>query len=289
MKSSAHRPGSLICRLDRAVLAGVVLGIGGLAACQHKLIYLPSKYPPGQPEAFARSGGSRMDYLTSQGRQTAWFLPAKGVPVPEHVWIVCGGNADLALNYSGIQSEAELTKDAFVLFDYPGYGACGGSPDPDRIRESFQVLGPMITDQCGLPARSLADRGLIFGHSLGAAAGLIAAQEYGIRRAVLISPFTSMMEMGKVILHLPVGFLVTHRFDNRRTMAGLAARGGHVWIFHGEEDRIIPLRMGHQLATESGTAATFTAVKDAGHNDVLNLAWPEVRAAMEAARQEITR
>lgn len=285
MKSSPRRPRSLIYRLFRAALLGVVLGIGGLAACQGRLIYLPSKYPPGVAERFVKSGGVRLDYVTSQGRQTAWLIPAEGGAVPEHVWILCVGNADTALNYDGIQSDAELTKDAFVLFDYPGYGACEGSPNPGRIRESFQNLGPIITERCGLPSGSLADRGLIFGHSLGAAAGLIAAEEYGIKRAVLISPFTSIMEMSQVMLHIPVGFLVTHRFDNHKTLASLVARGGHAWIFHGEEDQIIPFRMGEQLATESAASATFTAVKNAGHNDVLEREWPEVRAAMLAARK----
>lgn len=285
MKFPPRRPRSLIYRLFRAVLVGVVLGIGGMAACQHKLIYLPAKYPQGEVAAFLKSGGQRLDYITSQGKQAAWFIPAEGGAVPEHVWILCVGNADLAMNYSEIQTDSDLAKDAFVLFDYPGYGECEGSPNPDRIRESFKALGPMITERCGLPAGSLADRGLIFGHSLGAAAGLIAAEEYGIERAVLISPFTSTMEMSQVMLHIPVGFLVTHRFDNHKTLASLVARGGHAWIFHGEEDHIIPIRMGRQLATECGASATFTAVKNAGHNDLLALDWPEVRSAMQAARK----
>ncbi|MES2709274.1 MAG: hypothetical protein V4726_21940 [Verrucomicrobiota bacterium] len=285
MKIRSIRRRSLLYRLSRAVVLGVVLGLGGLTACQHKLIYLPAKYPPETVKFFEKSGGTRLEFTTSQGKQTAWFSPAAGGAVPEHVWIVCAGNADLALNYAEIQGEGGFEKDAFVFFDYPGYGGCGGSPNPDRIRESFKALGPMITERAQLPAGALAERGIIFGHSLGAAAGLIAAEEYGIRRAVLISPFTSLMEMTRVVLHAPLGFLVRHRFDNHQTLASLMARGGHAWIFHGDEDRIIPMRMSQELAAESGTGVTFKAVKGAGHNDVLPHGWAEIQSAMEAARK----
>lgn len=283
--SSPVRRRPLIYRLSRAVLLGVVLGLGGMTACQHKLIYLPTKYPPETLKFFGKNGGSRLEFTTSQGKQTAWFSPAREGRTPEHVWIVCAGNADLSLNYAELQDEGGFGKDAFVFFDYPGYGECAGSPNPDRIRESFKALGPLITGRCQLPDGALADRGIIFGHSLGAAAGLIAAEEYGIKRAVLLSPFTSLMEMTKVVLHAPLGFLVRHRFDNHKTLASLVARGGHAWIFHGDEDRIIPIRMSGELAAESGGAATFQPVKGAGHNDMMVHGWTAVQAAMEAARK----
>lgn len=278
---------SLIYRLSRAVLLGLVLGLGGMTACQHKLIYLPTKYPPETLKFFERNGGSRLEFTTSQGKQTAWLSPAKDGKPPERVWIVCAGNADLALTYAELQLQETggFEKDAFVFFDYPGYGECSGSPNPDRIRESFKALGPLITERCQLLAGALADRGIIFGHSLGAAAGLIAAEEYGIRRAVLLSPFTSLMEMTKVVLHAPLGFLVRHRFDNHKTLASLLARGGHAWIFHGDNDRIIPMRMSQELAAESGTGVTFQTVKGAGHNDMMVHGWTAIQAAMEEARK----
>lgn len=270
---------SLLYRLSRAVVVGVVLGLGGLTACQQKLIYMPAKYPPETLRFFGKHGGIALEFTTGQGKQTAWLSPAKEGHPPERVWIVCAGNADLSLNYAELQAEGGFEDDAFVFFDYPGYGECAGSPNPDRIRESLKALGPLITGRCGLPAGALAERGIVFGHSLGAAAGLIAAEEYGIRRAVLLSPFTSLMEMTKVVLHANLGFLVRHRFDNHKTLAGLMARGGHAWIFHGDEDRIIPMHMSQELAAESGSGVTFQTVKGAGHNDMLVNGWTAIQAA----------
>lgn len=284
MQSNSSRR-SLLYRLCRAAVIGAAAGLGGLTACQHKLIYLPSKYEPGVVRSFELAGGQRLEFTTSQGRQTAWLQPAADGAVPEHVWIVCGGNASLALDYSFLHDEPGLKGDAFVYFDYPGYGICEGSPNPDRIRESLDALGPMITERCRLPAGALAERGLVFGHSLGAAVTLMAAEKYGIRRAVLIAPFTSTMEMTRVLFPVSLGWLVTHRFDNHRTLASLMARGGHAWIFHGDSDTVIPVRMGRGLAAESGAGVTFMEVKDAGHNNMLDRAWPDIEAAMKAARK----
>ena len=192
----------------------------------------------------------------------------------------------MALDFAGLPELAGLRQDAFVFFDYPGYGICDGKPHPRTIQESLRAVGPLITERCQLPAGGLATRGIVFGHSLGAAVALMAAEEYGIRRAVLLAPFTSTMDLSRELFKVPLRWLVTHRFDNRAGLASLGQRGGHAWVFHGTDDEVIPLRMARLLTSEAGPTANFEEIPGGRHNNLLESGFRPIGAAMQAARKE---
>lgn len=255
-----------------------------LAIFQARFIYFPEHTPEGTIRAFLTAGGQRLDFRTSQGRQTAWLRPAKRAQPAERLWIVCAGNGSQALDMESLQADSGLADDAFLMVDYPGYGVSEGTPNPATIEENLRGAVPLACAACGIPVADLPARGQVFGHSLGCAAALLAAEHFGIKRAVLLAPFVSTMEMTKVMLHVPLGWLLTHRFDNRARLAALRTRGGHVWIFHGAEDQTIPVRMGRTLSSELGSAATFREVPGANHDYLLDLAHTEIYHAMREAR-----
>jgi len=143
---------------------------------------------------------------------------------------------------------------------------------------------PAAATACGLKPGDLPAKGLVLGHSIGAAVALVAADEFGMRRAVLVSPFTSTMDMAKVMTGLPVGWLVRHRFDNRVALRALGQRGGRAWIVHGTVDEVIPVEMGRTLAREFPALVTIREVPDAGHNDIFLVAADAIAAAMAEAR-----
>jgi uncharacterized protein len=274
----------LLTRLLRSAALAVVIFLVTLSACQSRFIYFPRPYPPEQSSAFIQHGGTRIEFKTAAGQQTAWLLlPATGQP-PEQVWLVTAGNGSLALDLASLPQLSSLTQDAFVFFDYPGYGFCEGKPHPKSIVESLQALKPLIAEHCLLSLSDLSERGLVWGHSLGAAVALLAAQEFGIRRAFLLAPFTSTMDMTQVALGVPLGFLVTHRFDNPARLSQLVSTGGKAVIIHGSDDEVIPVRMGRQLAESAGPNVTFHEITGASHNTLLRSALPEITAAMHTLR-----
>jgi pimeloyl-ACP methyl ester carboxylesterase len=266
-----------------ALLALVPLGL--FTSCQSKLIYFPRPYPDEVPAQWAaETKGKAIDYTTSQGAQRAWLLGNR--KSPEHLWIVCGGNGTLALEWSPWLRAHAPGDDAWLLVDFPGYGDCKGSPSPGRIRESFNQVLPAATGELGwsLPADSNKLR--FFGHSLGAAAVLIAASDHHIQQGVLLAPFTSTMDMAREVVGLPVGFLVWHRFDNRARLADLTARGpAKVIILHGTHDEVIPVAMGRELAAGQPGTATLREIRGGRHNDVQERAQPELTRALEEVRQ----
>jgi fermentation-respiration switch protein FrsA (DUF1100 family) len=280
------KPPSVLRRLTRTSVVTVVAGLGLLAAFQSRFIYFPQHYQKAETASFLENGGERLEFTTSQGEQTAWLRLPAGGSAPERVWIVAAGNGSMALDFAGLPELAGLRQDAFVFFDYPGYGICDGKPHPRTIQESLRAVGPLITERCQLPAGGLATRGIVFGHSLGAAVALMAAEEYGIRRAVLLAPFTSTMDLSRELFKVPLGWLVTHRFDNRAGLASLGQRGGHAWVFHGTDDEVIPLRMARLLTSEAGPTANFEEIPGGRHNNLLESGFRPIGAAMQAARKE---
>jgi pimeloyl-ACP methyl ester carboxylesterase len=256
-----------------------------IAGCQSRLIYFPRPYQAGVVGNWEKlTQGRTIDFTTSQGRQRA-FLQGN-LKTPRNLWIVCGGNGTVALDWSEWISAHAPDEDAWLLVDFPGYGDCGGMPSPGHIRESLESAVPLACKELGWQDRPDVSRLRFLGHSLGGAACLIAASEFGIQRGVLLAPFTSTMEMSRGLTGLPLGFLVTHRFDNDARIAELEARGlGKVVILHGIDDEVIPVAMSRQLAAKHGDLIRLVEIPGGRHNTLQD----ENAAAISRTLEEIAR
>lgn len=239
-----------------------------MLGCQSRLIYFPRPYHAGVVEDWkSRTAGEVIGFTTSQGRQHA-YLQGR-LTSPRNLWIVCGGNGTIALDWSEWLASHAPAEDAWLLVDYPGYGACQGSPNPARIRESLREVVPLACGRLGWQGEPDPARLRFFGHSLGAAACLVAASEFGIQTGVLVAPFTSTMDMSRELIGIPLGPLVIHRFDNSARLRELAKRGpGAVWILHGSMDEAIPVAMSRQLAQDHPTAVRLTELPHGYHNTI---------------------
>ncbi len=277
----------ILLRILMVLLVVVIVPLVMFVACQSKMIYLPRPYagnPPMLPESFLKGGGRKIEVRTGAGRQVGWLrVPASGKP--ERFWIVCGGNGTLALELVRHFPESDATRDAWLFFDYPGYGFCEGRPSPAKIKESLRAVVPAALAECGLSPGDLPGRGIVLGHSLGAAVAMSAADAFEIRRAVLVSPFTSTSDMAREMFGFPVGWLVTHRFDNRVALQRLDERGGRAWIVHGAADRIISVTMGRELASAHPDAVIYLEVPQAAHNNIFQRGSREIGEAMAGARR----
>jgi pimeloyl-ACP methyl ester carboxylesterase len=265
--SKRTRPRSMARLL--LLLSLVVLGpLWLIVGCQSKLIYFPRPYPPDAATRWEReTAGKTLDFQTSQGHQRA-FLQGN-LKSPRNLWIVCGGNGTVALDWSDWLRDHAPGEDAWLLVDFPGYGDCEGAPSPSRIRESFKSAVPLAIQEVGWPANPGPARLRFFGHSLGGAATLIAASEFGIQRGVLLAPFTSTMEMSRELTGLPLGFLVWHRFDNAARLAELTKRGpGKVIILHGTDDEVIPVAMSRSLAASHPEIVRLREIQGGRHNTI---------------------
>lgn len=273
---------SLTKQLLRLVAIVILTPVIFLIGCQSSMIYHPSGYQPAHAQMLSAAHGVRLEFSTSQGTQTAYYIPP-ALSSPEQsstIWLCFGGNAALALDWLSF-TDVWDDRFAYLLIDYPGYGECAGSPNPARIRENTREAYAALARHLKVTSAELQPRTELLGHSLGAAAALMAAEDLDLRRAVLVSPFTTMTEMGRAVLGWPLCLLNRHHFDNRRTLDRLMAqKGAQVAIFHGAEDEVIPVRMGRELAAAHPQRVEFYEVPEAHHNDIIALIADRIGRAM---------
>lgn len=260
------------------LFAGVLVFL--LVQGQQRMIYYPRTYDndlrlPDRYEV--------LEFQTGQGRQAAFYQPPADarLKLPERLWLICGGNASLALDWVDFLEDFPDSGAAFLLLDYPGYGSSLGRPGPATILESIEKALPVLANRLGISRGELDGRLMVMGHSLGAAAVLLYAGRHPVARMVLISPFTSLRELAaRLVGSLPARALL-YDYDNRARLREVLGRKSPppITIIHGDRDEVIPLEMGRELASLS-PAINFVVAPNGDHNYIFVTARDDIFRAM---------
>jgi len=264
----------------------VVIPVGSalvaiLLRFQSRFIYFPLRYSSTEIQKAKSIGSQEIRFRTSQGNQTAFFWRTENSATPpKNLWLVFGGNGDLALGWLDLVCALPSPCTGFLLIDYPGYGICQGKPNPQTIFENSEKALQTLLEQKGWTAE--ANVLSVLGHSLGGAVALQFAARFSVDKIVLVSPFTTLDEMVRKQIGINLGPLLRHRFDNLTSLETILSqnRVPEVSIFHGQSDDIIPLRMGATLAQLDPKRIKFVAIPEAGHNDIIQKALPLILQAM---------
>ena len=263
-----------------ALLVGGAL-VAVLLLFQSRLIYFPLRYSTAQLQKAKSIGTQEIRFRTSQGNQTAFFWRTENsATAPQNLWLVFGGNGDLALGWLDLVCAFPSPCSGFLLVDYPGYGICQGKPNPRTIFENSERAFQTLLEQKGWTAE--ADALCVLGHSLGGAVALQFAVRHSVRKIVVVSTFTTMDEMVRKQIGITLGPLLRHRFDNLTSLETILSqnRVPEIAIFHGQSDDIVPVRMGAALAQLNPSRIKFTAIPEAGHNDIIQKALPLILQTM---------
>jgi len=242
---------------------------------QARFIYFPLRYSPAELEDAKSIGVQEVRFRTSQGNQTAFFWRSQDSEIaPQNIWIVFGGNGDLALAWIGLVRDFPGPTAGFLLIDYPSYGICEGRPDPRSILENSECALQALLEQRSWKLG--ADTLSVLGHSLGGAAALQFAAKHSVRKIVVVSTFTTINDMVRAQIGISLGPLLRHRFDNMTSLKAILSQRHvpEIYIFHGQADEIIPLKMGRALAQLDPNRIKFIEILGARHNDVVQMALP---------------
>jgi len=260
-----------------------VLFVSVLFVGQRKMMYLPRKHGP-VPAAQLPPGAAQSEFTTDAGRQIAFYIPPRSDASPEHVWLIQGGNAAVALNYLDVAEGCPDESAGFLLIDYPGYGLSEGKPTRRTIIESTEAAVDALAAHLGSTTADLSPRLRLLGQSLGCAAVLEFAGHHQVDRIVLISPFTRVVDMAKRMVGWPLCHLALDRFDNRARLAEIAAQPNRpdITLFHGDADEIVPVAMGRALAAVHPDWITYIEIPGGDHNSIWPLIEQQVFDAMTA-------
>ncbi|HUB07935.1 MAG TPA: alpha/beta fold hydrolase [Myxococcales bacterium] len=152
----------------------------------------------------------------------------------------------------------------FLAVELPGYGpAHAQKPSETACDAAAQTALEYLVGELGVRR----DRIVLLGRSLGTGIAVEMASRGWGRRLVLISPFTSIPDLGRRLTpFLPVGLLARDRFDNLAKAPGVALP---VLVIHGEDDDVVPFALGRRL-TRAFLHAELVPLPETHHNDVFD-------------------
>ena len=121
------------------------------------------------------------------------------------------------------------------------------------------------------------DKLILEGQSLGTGIALeMARRGHGVR-LILLSPYTSMVDMGKLTLPIFLGDLIRDRYQNLEKAPGIEQP---TLVMHGTDDEVIPVRMGQRVA-EALPHAELHRIDGGHHNDLFVVSGRQILDAIQ--------
>ena len=279
----------MINRRSLMLLSVVVLALVGAYAfrlwlIQGSLIYVPQRTTVALATAASAQGAKRLNFTAAQQQQIAWLLPPTST-APAVLWIACIGNGGCAARWFEqpdflLPTLHRTTGAAILAIDYPSFGECPGEPNPSSILTLSRAAQEAALSELGW-TRAATRIGII-GMSLGTGIASQHAVAEGLDRLVLISPYTSLLDLALQSQPWPFPYLLSHRYDNRAALQHLANNPvAKVLIYHGDADLTIPVEHAGSLAAAFPQLIDYHELPGVRHDNVLTGIVPQVVADIQ--------
>ncbi|MCP4473807.1 MAG: alpha/beta hydrolase [Gammaproteobacteria bacterium] len=192
----------------------------------------------------------------------AWYHPARERQFPTIVYF--HGNAG-HIGYWGTAINPYIRAGyGLLLLEYRGYGTNPGSPTEKGLYLDARAAMDFLKSE-GVAPRHI----VLFGESLGTGIALQMASEFAVGAVILQSPYTSIVDVARIHYpFLPVHWLLKDRYDSMNKIETLKAP---LFIIHGEQDEIIPVKLAQQLYAAAPQPKTLKIYPNAGHNTLPDL------------------
>jgi hypothetical protein len=199
-------------------------------------------------------------------RLHAWHI--KGDPLVMYF----GGNAE-EVSWMLDEAARRTPGVGWLLVDYRGYGASGGSPSEAALVADALRWYDKMSDT----SKSI----YVFGRSLGSGVAVQLAAARAVAGVVLVSPFDSLVEVGKHHYpFLPVSWMLRHRFDSLSAAPKITSP---LLCIVAARDDIIPAEHSRRLYDAWGGPKRWLLLDEAGHNSIDGAAghWPSITAFLK--------
>ena len=213
-----------------------------------------------------------------------WFIPAPaGCAGPEtQTWLWFHGNGgNVGTRVGQLERARRLLGVHQFIFDYRGYGRSQGKPSElGTYIDARAALGYLERRPDVNPGRIV-----YFGHSLGAAIAVELAVSHPPAGMALLAPFSSIRDMAKVTLPLPMaGWIVRGHYDSVSRIAQIRTP---LLVLHGELDEIIPHSQGLKLYNAANPPKRFVTLPAASHNNAHHVAAEVMAGALREFRDSL--
>lgn len=244
----------------------------GLRAFERAMVFVPSREMLGHPGTV----GLAYEVLTltaSDGvRLRAWWIPG---PSPDSPVMLClhgnGGNLSHRTDKMRIFHDAGAAQ---LWLDWRGYGESGGSPDePGLYRDALAGWAWLNSVKAVPPARLV-----LYGESLGNGPAIELATRAAAAGLIVDGGFTSLTDMGRLVLPWFPMKLAKLRFDNLSRLPRVVIP---TLFLHSPQDDIIPYAMALRNLGASGAAKKRLVDMKGSHNEGFLETGPAYGAAIK--------
>lgn len=248
--------------LNVVFIAGLlVFSYAGLRQIEQHSVYIPSHIVSSTPADLQMKYENLVISTEDKQMINGWFIP---VADPEMVSSVptilyCHGNGGSISHRVEIAKVFHDHNYNFLIFDYRGYGKSSGKPSEKGLYRDATAAYYYLLSRKDINHKKI----VLYGHSLGGTVAVdLATREPGIAILILEGTPCSTMAVVKDVISLPVGFLMTQRFD---ALSKIGKVKMPKMIFHSVEDEVIPFQNGEKLYEKAVEPKEFHALKG-GHN-----------------------
>ena len=240
--------------------------LAGLYLFQRQLLYHPSTSVPDRTEAGVADMRAVALAVEDGLSLLAWYKP----PAPgRKLLIFLHGNAG-HIGHRAWKARRYLDAGHGVLLvSWRGFGGNAGKPsEAGLLKDARAALSFAIG--AGMKPRDIA----LYGESLGSGVAVMLAAESAAAGAplgavALESPFTSIAALAQYhYYYVPARWMVADRFDAAASIAGIACP---LFVFHGENDRTVPVRFGRALFDLAREPKQAAWLPGGDHNDLYDM------------------
>jgi hypothetical protein len=242
--------------------AFVVFALLVLRLFARSVIYPRPRVPfPSESQLASRSGNAQLVAYETAGGISSKGIVVRSGPGADARVLYFHGNAESAVQNLPLGEELARHGIDTFLAEYRGYSGLPGRPTETGLYQDAEAALGAFGEGPDLPGL------VLVGRSLGSGVAVEIASRRPPRLLILVSPYTSLVDMGRSLVGPLAPLLVPDRFDSLSKIAGLTCP---VVIVHGTRDEVVPFEMGRRLAS-AGRNVRFIPVEGRTHNDLPEL------------------
>lgn len=227
-------------------------------AGQRHLLYVPNPERIA-PEKIGLKGAQEIIIATPDGADlVAWRTPARaGQPTLLYFHGNAGNLASRALLFSRYQAAGF----GLLMLSWRGYSGSTGRPtEAHNVADARLAYDRLIAE--GVPSSRI----VLYGESLGTGVAIQLAVEKPVAAVILDAPYTSIADVALLNYpFLPVRPLLVDSYESMRFIGRVMAP---VLVLHGEQDRIVPVRMGKAIYEAATARKKLALFPDGNHVDL---------------------
>lgn len=253
---------SFIRKMIITLMSSFVAIIALMFLFQEKLIFYPEKLSSDHKFSFFHPFVEKF-FLTDDGEKIHGLLfksdSSKGLVFYLH------GNAGSLSSWGNVYSQFVPYNYDVLIIDYRGYGKSSGHITSEkRIHDDIKII---YDKMCELYSE---ENLIVVGYSLGTGLATKLAAENNPLKLILKAPFSNFNNLRKEHFVWFPKFLMKYKFPSDQYIKKIKC---DIYIFHGENDDLIPVENGELLHKIAGSGSKIKILKNQAHNGIENHAY----------------